>query len=162
MASCSARNVRTAFFMKQTAKTRIPTLVEPDPTDQFFEARIVSQGIKEGMNLNVCQKVSSFLRGPIQPDKCLFLIAEPQICVHKGARGNVAGLLTLLHFAEEPKCICASPSLCVCHDKHTEGVDGGFGIRDNLFQRRDRFIGLAVGNQRHPKEHVGRMVRFHR
>src|SRR5690242_19727782 len=110
MASCSARNVRTAFFMKQTAKTGIPTLVEPDLMDQFFEARIVSQGIKEGMNLNVFQKVGSFLRGPVQPDKRLFLIAEPQICVHKGAGRNVAGLLTLLHFAEEPKCIRASPS----------------------------------------------------
>ena len=73
--------------MKQTAKTEILTLVEPDPMDQLFEARIVSQGIKEGMDLNVFQKVRSFLCGPIQPHKRLFFVAEPRYAFTKAPAG---------------------------------------------------------------------------
>ena len=51
-------------------------LAKPDTVEQVLEARVLAQGIKIGMHLEKLQDVGLLLVSPLQPGKCLFLVAQ--------------------------------------------------------------------------------------
>ncbi len=50
-----------------------------------------------------CKNIGLFLEGALKPDKCLFLVVDSQIGVHKSAGRNIAFLLPSFQFIKQAK-----------------------------------------------------------
>src|SRR5260370_33034501 len=80
------------------------------------------------------QNVGVFLVGSLKPGKCLVVVAESQISVHKGGSRNVPGLLAFFQFLEEPKCISASPGVGISPHQHPNNAWATGRNRNRLLQ----------------------------
>jgi uncharacterized pyridoxal phosphate-containing UPF0001 family protein len=68
--------------------------------DKFRKARIATQGIKVGEHFEKSQNVGLLLIGALQPNKCLFVIAKSQVCIHERRSRNITCLLLSFEFLE--------------------------------------------------------------
>ena len=75
------------------------------------------------MYLEVLHDRCLLLIGSLKPHKCLFVIPDSQISIHKGNRWNVACLLTSFQLIKKTKCIGASSSMRIRPHEHAD--DGG-------------------------------------
>src|SRR6267154_4783541 len=99
------------------------------------------------MHLDPLQNIGVFLIGPIEPDKCLFVVAESQISVHKSSGWNIALLLPVFQFAQKTKRFAATPSMRVRPDQHAEHRRTSVAESEHLFQNRNCLVRLTVSNQ---------------
>src|SRR5258708_2739559 len=88
---------------------------------------------------------------PLKPGKCLLAIVESQVSVHKGGRRNITSLLAPFQFSKKPKCVRASPGVGIRSDQHTNNGWSTVCNRDRLFENRDRFVGLTLGDKNESK-----------
>lgn len=86
-------------------------LVKSDPAQQVRKPRVVAQWIKEGMNLEVLQNRCVLLIGALKPGKCLFVVAESQVSIHKGNSGNVSRLLSSFQFIKKAERVSTTPGM---------------------------------------------------
>src|ERR1700729_2343025 len=119
-----------------------PGSVQPDAAHQILKTRVAAQRIIRRKHLKVDQNVGLFLVGPLKPRKCLIVVAEPQISMHKRTGRNVASLLALFQFSEEPKCICSSPGVGIRPDERTNNPWAALSYRSRLLQHRNCLFGL--------------------
>ena len=68
-------------------------MVKSHAMDQIRKPRITAKGIEVGMHFDHLQKVGPILVGLLKSGKCLLVIAESQISVHKCGGGDLAFLL---------------------------------------------------------------------
>ncbi len=85
--------MRYNSIKERVTKPSLPSLVKLCAAHRVRKTGVAAEGIKEGMHFDVLQYHRLFLVGPLEPDKCLFVVAEPQISVHKSSSRNVACLL---------------------------------------------------------------------
>ena len=62
------------------------------PSQQVVETRIIAQRIEKWMDLQPLQEVRFFFVSLFQPDKCLLIVAEPQVRVYERGSRNIAFL----------------------------------------------------------------------
>jgi hypothetical protein len=74
--------------------------------------------------------------------ECQIVFAKSQISVYQRARWNVAGLLALFQFREEPKSVPASPSAGIRPDQHSDDARAAVRDRNCFLQKGDRFLRL--------------------
>src|ERR1700689_1918650 len=144
----------SAIYQQMTKEGDSPTSnqppgsVQPDAAHQILKTRVAAQRIKQREDLDVYQNIGLFLVGPLKPRKCLIVVAEPQISIHKGTGRNVASLLALFQFSKEPKCICSSPGVGICPDQRTNNPWAAISYRSRLLQHGNCLFGLLIADER--------------
>src|SRR5690349_15086488 len=114
------------------------------------------------MHLEELQNTGLLLIGPIEPDECLFVVAESQISGHKSSSWNVTLLLAMFQFVQKTKGFGATPSMRVRPDQHAEHRRTPIAESERLFQNRNCLVRLTVSNQHETQEPVGScVVRIH-
>src|ERR1700733_5397569 len=137
-------------------------LIQPDTADQVRKARVGADRIEVGMHFEELHDIRLLLAGLLEPNEGLVVFAQPQISIHKSARGNVTRLFAFLQLREEAKSVAATAGVGIRPDEHAGGGRAAVGNRDRFLQNRDCIAGLIVGHQRESKvQKHGRVVRVH-
>ena len=78
--------------------------------EETAEAGIIADGIKKWVHLYKLEHVGLLLVGLLQPHKCLFVVADPQIRIHHGAGRNVSFRLCSSSSASKRKASARRPA----------------------------------------------------
>src|SRR5579871_2484621 len=125
--------------------------------DQVHKTRVAPQGIKVRMNLDQLQDVGLLQVGPLQPGKCLLVVIESQISIHKGSGGHVACLLSSLQLINQAKSLATTPRMGIGPNQHAHYSRIPIAA-ERLFQYRNRLVRLSVGNQGESQKPMVRVV----
>ena len=71
--------------------------------DQVRESRITADRIELWIGFDELEDIGLLPVGQFEPIKGLFVVAGAQVCIHKCAGGNIAGLPALFQFREQPQ-----------------------------------------------------------
>ena len=74
---------------------RLSLLIKSDTVEQVCETRIITNGIKIGMNFQKLQHLGLLFVTLLKPEKCLFVFTETQICIDHRRRRHEVLLLAL-------------------------------------------------------------------
>ena len=99
------------------------------------------------MRLDELQDIRFFLVGLFERGKCLFVIAQTEISIHKSAGWNVSSICSMFQFREKPKRIVAAAGMSISADQHAGNCRTALGKGICLLQDRDCIVGFIVGDQ---------------
>jgi len=85
--------------------------------DQVRESRITADRIELWIGFDELEDIGLLPVGQFEPIKGLFVVAGAQVCIHKCAGGNIAGLPALFQFREQPQRVTPPTGVRVCPDQ---------------------------------------------
>src|SRR5271155_233715 len=110
------------------------------------------------MYFDELQHIRLFFISLLEPREGFFILTEPQVSIHKGARWSITCDSPSLQFGQEPKRITAPSSVRVRADQYSERAWAAVRHCDRLLQYRDGISGLIVGDQHESQVHQGAKV----
>src|SRR3989454_1646663 len=114
------------------------------------EPRVSSQVVEQRPCLEVGHPMGALLAGPVEPGKCLILVAEPGIDQRNAKRRHILDVRSLLEslqdFPRFPPLACPRigvPERGRCERQATGKVDGALKGADGFVTPGRRYIGLT-------------------